>query len=69
MSKELSKLSLKVGFLPPLIISGRLTNWTEIYRIVSNKKLETTEDPFKPSASISVAPTVDSNANPGTKCC
>jgi len=44
---------------------------TDIYRIVSSKSLEQSADPIKPSAgdSINVAPSVDANANQGSKCC
>ncbi|TFY59530.1 hypothetical protein EVJ58_g5714 [Rhodofomes roseus] len=44
---------------------------TDIYRIVSSKSLEQSADPIKPSAgdSITVAPSVDTNANQGSKCC
>ncbi|KAH9842956.1 GTPase [Rhodofomes roseus] len=44
---------------------------TDIYRIVSSKSLEQSADPIKPSAgdSITVAPSVDANANQGSKCC
>ncbi|EPS93053.1 hypothetical protein FOMPIDRAFT_1026640 [Fomitopsis schrenkii] len=44
---------------------------TDIYRIVSSKSLEQSADPIKPSAgdSITVAPSVDANANQSNKCC
>jgi len=45
---------------------------TEIYRIVSNKALESSNDPIKPSGgeSITVSPSVDNSANAkGGKCC
>jgi len=43
---------------------------TDIYRIVSDKTLESSKSNIEPpKASISVGPTVDSNANQGSKCC
>ncbi|KAH9484106.1 Ras- protein Rab-11A [Psilocybe cubensis] len=43
---------------------------TDIYRIVSSKSLESSTSNIEPpKASISVGPTVDSNANQGGKCC
>ncbi|KAF8968232.1 ras family-domain-containing protein [Flammula alnicola] len=43
---------------------------TDIYRIVSNKSLESSTSNIEPpKASINVGPTVDSNANQGGKCC
>ncbi|KIO32482.1 hypothetical protein M407DRAFT_241385 [Tulasnella calospora MUT 4182] len=44
---------------------------TEIYRIVSNKALESSQDPIKPttSESITVTPSVDNNANAKGGCC
>ncbi|GAW00261.1 ras family-domain-containing protein [Lentinula raphanica] len=43
---------------------------TDIYRIVSSKSLESsTKDVVDPGPSISVGPSVDPNANQGSKCC
>ncbi|KAF9068324.1 ras family-domain-containing protein [Rhodocollybia butyracea] len=43
---------------------------TDIYRIVSSKSLESsTKDVVDPGPSISVGPSVDANANQGSKCC
>jgi Ras-related protein Rab-11A len=43
---------------------------TDIYRIVSDKTLESSKSNIEPpKASISVGPTVDSNVNTGGKCC
>lgn len=44
---------------------------TDIYRIVSSKSLEQSADPIKPSTgdSILVTPSVDPQANQGSKCC
>jgi len=43
---------------------------TDIYRIVSSKTLESsTSDIAPPKSSINVGPSVDSNANQGSKCC
>jgi len=43
---------------------------TDIYRIVSSKSLESSTTNIEPPKdSISVGPTVDSNANQGSKCC
>ncbi|CAA7260867.1 hypothetical protein NLJ89_g486 [Agrocybe chaxingu] len=43
---------------------------TDIYRIVSSKSLESSTSNIEPpKASISVGPSVDSNANQGGKCC
>jgi len=40
-----------------------------IYRFVSNKKLESPDEAIKPSASISVTPTVDPNVKQSGNCC
>ncbi|KAJ7349394.1 ras family-domain-containing protein [Mycena albidolilacea] len=43
---------------------------TDIYRIVSSKSLEQSNNPVDaPGPSISVGPSVDNNAAPGSKCC
>ncbi|KAG9008046.1 hypothetical protein FRB94_013811 [Tulasnella sp. JGI-2019a] len=44
---------------------------TEIYRIVSNKALESSQDPIKPtsSESITVTPSLDANAAQKSGCC
>ncbi|TFK34897.1 ras family-domain-containing protein [Crucibulum laeve] len=43
---------------------------TDIYRIVSSKSLESSTTNIEPPKdSISVGPSVDSNANQGSKCC
>jgi len=43
---------------------------TDIYRIVSSKSLESSTTNIEPpKESISVGPSVDSNANQGSKCC
>jgi Ras-related protein Rab-11A len=43
---------------------------TDIYRIVSSKSLESSSTNIEPpKESISVGPSVDSNANQGSKCC
>ena len=44
---------------------------TDIYRIVSSKSLEQSADPIKHSTvdSILVTPSVDPQANQGSKCC
>ncbi|KAI0781420.1 GTPase [Trametes elegans] len=44
---------------------------TDIYRIVSSKSLEQSEDPIKPTTgdTINVSHSVDTNANAGGKCC
>jgi len=44
---------------------------TEIYRIVSNKALESSQDPIKPTSSetITVTPSVDNNSNAKGGCC
>ncbi|KAF9009524.1 ras family-domain-containing protein [Cyathus striatus] len=43
---------------------------TDIYRIVSSKSLESSSTNIEPpKESISVGPTLDSNANQGSKCC
>uniref|UniRef100_A0A0W0G806 Ras-domain-containing protein n=1 Tax=Moniliophthora roreri TaxID=221103 RepID=A0A0W0G806_MONRR len=43
---------------------------TDIYRIVSSKSLESSSNPVEaPGPSISVGPSVDSNAQQGSKCC
>ncbi|KAG8861950.1 hypothetical protein FRB96_002393 [Tulasnella sp. 330] len=44
---------------------------TEIYRIVSNKALESSQDPIKPttSESITVTPSLDANAQAKSGCC
>ncbi|KAI0081455.1 GTPase [Panus rudis PR-1116 ss-1] len=44
---------------------------TDIYRIVSSKSLEQSADPIKPPTgdSITVQPSVDTQANQGGKCC
>ncbi|KAF9257813.1 ras-domain-containing protein [Marasmius fiardii PR-910] len=43
---------------------------TDIYRIVSSKSLETSANPVEaPGPSISVGPSVDTNAQQGSKCC
>ena len=42
----------------------------DIYRIVSSKSLESSTSNIEPpKSSINVGPTVDSNANQGSKCC
>ena len=42
----------------------------DIYRIVSSKSLESSTSNIEPpKTSINVGPTVDSNANQGSKCC
>ncbi|KAK1217501.1 Rab GTPase ypt31 [Marasmius sp. AFHP31] len=43
---------------------------TDIYRIVSSKSLESSSNPVEaPGPSISVGPSVDTNAQQGSKCC
>ncbi|KIL68524.1 hypothetical protein M378DRAFT_158325 [Amanita muscaria Koide BX008] len=47
-----------------------LTILTDIFRIVSSKSLESSSNNIEPPReSISVGPSVDSNANQGSKCC
>jgi len=47
-----------------------LTILTDIFRIVSSKSLESSSNNIEPPKdSISVGPSVDSNANQGGKCC
>ena len=43
----------------------------DIYRIVSSKSLEQSEDPIKPTTgdTITVSHSVDTPANAGSKCC
>ena len=43
----------------------------DIYRIVSSKSLEQSEDPIKPTTgdTITVSHSVDTPANQGGKCC
>ena len=45
--------------------------YEDIYRIVSSKSLEQSADPIKPSTgdNILVTPSVDPQANQGSKCC
>jgi len=62
--------SILKGTFPPLVVCHeRLIHRTGIYRIVSNKKLENTEETFKPSESVSVGPSLDPNTKQGSGCC
>lgn len=46
------------------------SEYPDIYRIVSSKSLESSTSNIEPpKASINVGPSVDSNANQGSKCC
>ncbi|KAF8638890.1 hypothetical protein AX17_001943 [Amanita inopinata Kibby_2008] len=50
--------------------SAFLTILTDIFRIVSSKSLESSSNNIEPpKESISVGPSVDSNASPNAKCC
>ena len=53
------------------LLSNFILRWrVDIYRIVSSKTLESsTSDIAPPKSSINVGPSVDSNANQGSKCC
>ena len=44
---------------------------SDIYRIVSSKSLDQSEDPIKPTTgdTIQVSQSVDTSANTGGKCC
>lgn len=59
-------------FAPPLVISKPCLNVpVDIYRIVSSKSLEQSDDPIKPTSgdTINVGHSVDTPANTSGKCC
>ena len=71
MSNLHSKLSLPVSYAHLLLLLNFILRWrVDIYRIVSSKSLESSTSQIEPpKTSINVGPTVDSNANQGSKCC
>lgn len=64
--------TILTGKLSPFVIIKLYIEMTciDIYRIVSSKSLESSTSNIEPpKSSINVGPTVDSNANQGSKCC
>ena len=67
--------TILTGACPRILLhyaySYSMCRHTDIYRIVSSKSLEQSEDPIKPPTgdTIQVSQPVDSSANSGGKCC